>query len=368
MQAIARVNRVFKDKPGGLIVDYIGIGEQLRHALAEYTEKDRSQAGIPQEQAVMLMQEKYEIVSNLFYGFDFSRFFSGTAGQRLAVMPAALEHILQQPDGKKRFLQAVTELSKAFALAIPHDQALSIRDQIGFFQAVRAAFVKATPTEGKERDELDSAIRQIVSKAITTDGVIDIYEAAGLKSPDISILSDQFLEEVRDLPQHNLALELLQKLLNEEIKIRSRRNVVQTRSFQEKLERSMRLYQNRSLESAEIIEELIELAREVRTAHKRGAELGLNEEELAFYDALGTNDSAVQVLGDDTLKTIARELVETVRRNVTIDWTARESVRARLRTYIKRLLRKHHYPPDKQEQATQTILEQAEVLCRDWAA
>jgi type I restriction enzyme R subunit len=368
MQAIARVNRVFKDKPGGLIVDYLGIGEQLKHALAEYTESDRSQAGIPQEQAVALMQEKYEIVSDLFYGFDFSAFFSGTAGQRLAVIPAALEHILQQPDGKKRFLQAVTELSKAFTLAIPHDQALSIRDQVGFFQAVRAAFTKATPTEGKEQDELDSAIRQIVSKAITTDGVIDIYEAAGLKSPDISILSDEFLEEVRDLPQHNLALELLQKLLNDEIKIRSRRNVVQTRSFQEKLERSMRHYQNRSLESAEIIEELIELAREVRTAHKRGDELGLNEEELAFYDALGTNDSAVQVLGDDTLKTIARELVETVRRNVTIDWTARESVRARLRTYIKRLLRKHHYPPDKQEQATQTILEQAEVLCRDWAA
>lgn len=368
MQAIARVNRVFKDKPGGLIVDYLGIGEQLKHALAEYTESDRRQAGIPQEQAVALMQEKYEIVSDLFYGFDFSAFFSGTAGQRLAVIPAALEHILQQPDGKKRFLQAVTELSKAFTLAIPHDQALSIRDQVGFFQAVRAAFTKATPTEGKEQDELDSAIRQIVSKAITTDGVIDIYEAAGLKSPDISILSDQFLEEVRDLPQHNLALELLQKLLNDEIKIRSRRNVVQTRSFQEKLERSMHRYQNRSLESAEIIEELIELAREVRTAHMRGDELGLNEEELAFYDALGTNDSAVQVLGDDTLKTIARELVETVRRNVTIDWTARESVRARLRTYIKRLLRKHHYPPDKQEQATQTILEQAEVLCRDWAA
>lgn len=368
MQAIARVNRVFKDKPGGLIVDYIGIAEQLKFALADYTEKDRSQTGIPQEEAVWLMQEKYEIISSMFHGFDFSLFFTGTAGQRLSIIPAALEHILKQPDGKKRFLQTVAELSKAFALAVPHDQALSIRDQVGFFQAIRAAFAKATPTDGKERDELDSAVRQIVSKAITTDEVIDIYAAAGLKSPDISILSDQFLEELHDLPQRNLALEVLRKLLNDEIKIRSKKNVVQTRSFQEKLERSVRLYQNRSLESAEIIEELIELAKEVRTAHKRGAELGLNDEELAFYDALETNDSAVQVLGDDTLKTIARELVETVRRNITIDWTARDSVRARLRTLVKRLLRKYHYPPDKQEQATQTILEQAEVLCRDWAA
>jgi type I restriction enzyme R subunit len=368
MQAIARVNRVFKDKPGGLIVDYIGIAEQLKKALAVYTEQDRKQTGIPQEQAVMLLLEKYEIVSDMFYGLDFSQFFSGTAAQRLSVIPVALEHILQLPDGKKRFLQGVTELCRAFALATPHELALSVADQVGFFQAVRTAFAKATSIEGQERDELDGAIRQIVSKAITADGVIDIYSAVGLKSPDISILSDQFLEEMRGLPQHHLALEALQRLLHEEIKIRSSKNVVQTRSFQEKLERSVHLYQNRSLESAEIIEELIELAKEVRTAHMRGAELGLNEEELAFYDALGTNDSAVQVLGDETLKTIARELVDTVRRNVTIDWTARESVRARLRMLVKHLLRKYHYPPDKQEQATQTILQQAEVLCRDWAA
>jgi type I restriction enzyme R subunit len=277
---------------------------------------------------------------------------------------------LQQQDGQKRFLQGVAELSKAFVLATPHDRAIAIRDQVGFFQTVRNGIVKAVPSEGEGRDadELDSALRQIVSRAITADEVIDIYAAAGLKSPDISILSDQFLEEIRDLPQPNLALQMLRKLLNDEIKVRGTRNVVQARSFQEKLARSVRLYQNRSLESAEIIEELIELTREVRAAQKRGEELGLNEEELAFYDALETNDSAVQVLGDETLKTIARELVDTVRRNVTIDWTARESVRARLRTLIKRLLRNHHYPPDKQEQATRTIIEQAEVLCRDWAA
>jgi type I restriction enzyme R subunit len=366
MQAIARVNRVFKDKPGGLIVDYLGLADQLKLALAAYSEKDRGEAGIPQEEAVALMLEKYEIVTALFHGFDYSPFISGTPGQRLAVIPAAMEHVLTQQDGKKRFMQVVTELSKAFALAVPHEKALIIRDDVGFFQAVRAAFAKATPTEGKTQEELDTAIRQIVSKAVAADEVIDIFAAAGLKSPDISILSDEFLQEVRDLPQRNLALELLRKLLNDEIKVTARKNTVQARSFREMLERGIRQYQNRSLESAEIIEELIELAREMRDAHKRGENLGLNEDELAFYDALEVNDSAVKVLGDETLCTIARELVETIRKNVTIDWTVRESVRARMRTLVKRLLRRYGYPPDKQEKATLTILEQAEVLSKEW--
>ena len=367
MQAIARVNRVFKDKPGGLIVDYLGLADQLKLALAAYSEKDRGEAGIPQEEAVALMLEKYEIVTALFHGFDYSLFINGTPGQRLAVIPAAMEHVLTQQDGKKRFMQVVTELSKAFALAVPHEQALAIRDDMGFFQTVRAAFAKATPTEGKTQEELDTAIRQIVSKAVAADEVIDIFAAAGLKSPDISILSDEFLQEVRDLPQRNLALELLRKLLNDEIKVTARKNMVQARSFREMLERGIRQYQNRSIESAEIIEELIELAREMRDAHKRGENLGLNEDELAFYDALEVNDSAVKVLGDETLRTIARELVETIRKNVTIDWTVRESVRARMRTLVKRLLRKYGYPPDKQEKATLTILEQAEVLSKEWA-
>jgi len=366
MQAIARVNRVFKDKPGGLIVDYLGLADQLKLALAAYSEKDRGEAGIPQEEAVALMLEKYEIVTALFHGFDYSLFINGTPGQRLAVIPAAMEHVLTQQDGKKRFMQVVTELSKAFALAVPHEQALAIRDDVGFFQTVRAAFAKATPSEGKTQEELDTAIRQIVSKAVAADEVIDIFAAAGLKSPDISILSDEFLQEVRDLPQRNLALELLRKLLNDEIKVTARKNMVQARSFIEMLERGIRQYQNRSIETAEIIEELIELAREMRDAHKRGENLGLNEDELAFYDALEVNDSAVKVLGDETLRTIARELVETVRKNVTIDWTVRESVRARIRTLVKRLLRKYGYPPDKQEKATLTILEQAEVLSKDW--
>jgi type I restriction enzyme R subunit len=313
------------------------------------------------------MLEKYEIVTALLHGFDYSPFISGTPGQRLAVIPAAMEHVLTQHDGKKRFVQVVTALSKVFALAVPHEKAFAIRDDVGFFQTVRAAFAKATPTEGKTQEELDTAIRQIVSKAVAADEVIDIFAAAGLKSPDISILSDEFLQEVRDLPQRNLALELLRKLLNDEIMVTARKNTVQARSFREMLERGIRQYQNRSIESAEIIEELIELAREMRDAHKRGENLELNEDELAFYDALEVNDSAVKVLGDETLRTIARELVETIRKNVTIDWTVKESVRARMRTLVKRLLRKYGYPPDKQEKATLTILEQAEVLSKEWA-
>jgi type I restriction enzyme, R subunit len=280
-----------------------------------------------------------------------------------------MEHILTQPDGKQRFMQHVVELSKAFALAVPHARALAIRDEVGFFQAVRAAFAKATPMDGKTQEELDSAVRQLVSKAVVPIGdVVDIFAAAGLKKPDISILSDEFLDEVRDLPQRNLALEVLQKLLSDEIKARIRRNVVEARSCRELLERAVLAYQHRSLETAQIIEQLVELAKEMRAAHRRGEELGLTDDELAFYDALEVNDSAVKVLGDETLRTIARELVQTVKQNVTIDWTVRESVRAKLRTVVKRLLRKYGYPPDKEEKATQTVIEQAEVLSREWAA
>ncbi len=368
MQAIARVNRVFKDKPGGLVVDYLGIADQLKLALADYTEKDRGQAGIPQEEAVAILLEKYEIIQALFHGFDYSLYQTGTPAQRLTVIPNAMEHILTQEHGKKRFLQVATELSKAFVLAVPNDQALAIRDDVAFFQTIRAAFVKATPTEGKTQEELDTAIRQIVSKAVAADEVIDIFAAIGLKSPDISILSDEFLQEVRGLPQRNLALELLEKLLKDEIKVRSRKNLVQARSFGEMLERSIRQYQNRSIGTAKIISELIELAKEMRQARNRGKELGLTEDELAFYDALEVNDSAVKVLGDETLRTIARELVTNIRKNLTIDWTVKESVRAKLRTTVKHLLRKYKYPPDKQEKAVQTILEQSELLCKDWAA
>ena len=368
MQAVARVNRVFKDKPGGLVVDYLGIADQLKLALADYTEQDRGQAGIPQEEAVAILLEKHEIIQALFHGFDYSLYKTGTPAQRLTVIPNAMEHILTQNNGKKRFIQVVTELSKAFVLAVPNDEALAIRDDVAFFQTIRAAFVKATPTEGKTQEELDTAIRQIVSKAVAADEVVDIFAAIGLKSPDISILSDEFLQEVRGLPQRNLALELLEKLLKDELKVRSRKNLVQARSFGEMLERSIRQYQNRSIETAKIIAELIELAKEMRQARNRGKDLGLTEDELAFYDALEVNDSAVKVLGDETLRTIARELVTNIRKNLTIDWTVKESVRAKLRTTVKRLLRKYKYPPDKQEKAVRTILEQSELLCRDWAA
>jgi len=369
MQAIARVNRVFKDKPGGLVVDYLGIAYYLKQALADYTKGDREQTGIPQEEAVALMLEKYEIVTGLFHGFDYAKFFTGTAAERLGVIPSAMEHILRQEEGKNRLIKAVLELSKAFALSVPNEQALAIKDEVGFFQTVKAAFVKNTMTEGKLAEEqLDSAIQQIVSKAIAPGGVIDLFAAAGLKTPDISILSDEFLEEIQTIRHRNLAMELLEKLLNDEIKVRSKKNLVQSRSFAEMLDNTIRRYQNRSIEAAQVITELIQLAKEMREAHKRGEALGLKEDELAFYDALEVNDSAVKVLGDETLRTIACELVDTVRKNVTIDWSVKESSRAKLRTMVRRLLRKYGYPPDKQEKATQTVLEQAELIAKDWVA
>jgi type I restriction enzyme, R subunit len=369
MQAIARVNRVFKDKPGGLVVDYLGLADELKQALATYTESGGSgRAAIDQHEAVAVMLEKYEVCCGLFHGFDWAVRASGTAQQRLAVLAAAQEHILGVDRGKERLMRAVTELSQAFALAVPDAEAIRIRDDVGFFQAVRAVLAKSAPGERKTDEELDRAIRQIISKALVTDQVVDIFAAAGLKKPDISILSDEFLAEIRGMPQRNLAVELLRKLLAGEIRTRSRRNLVQSRSFAELLEQAIRKYQNRAIETAQVIEELIALAKDMRAASARGEQLGLSEDELAFYDALETNDSAVKVLGEPTLRTIARELVATVRKNVTIDWTLRENVRAQIRVLVRRILRKYGYPPDRQEKATQTVLEQAELLSAGWAA
>jgi type I restriction enzyme R subunit len=368
MQAIARVNRVFKDKPGGLVVDYLGLADELKQALATYTESGGTgQTAIDQAEAVEVMIEKYEICLGLFHGFDLSPLKEGTAQQRISMIPAGQEFILAQDRGKERLLQAVKELSAAFALAVPHVETVRIRDEVGFFQAVRAALVKHIGDDRKPPELLDHAIRQIVSKALVSDEIVDIFAAAGLKKPDISILSDEFLAEVRGMPQHNLAVELLRKLLVGEIKTRSQRNVVQARSFTELLERSIRKYQNRAIETAQVIEELIALAKDMRAANARGEELGLTEDELAFFDALETNDSAVKVLGEPTLKTIARELVATVRKNATIDWTLRENVRAQMRVLVRRILRRYGYPPDKQEKATQTVLEQAALLSETWA-
>ncbi|MEX0827994.1 MAG: type I restriction endonuclease subunit R [Haliea sp.] len=369
MQAIARVNRVFKDKPGGLVVDYLGLAQELKAALATYTESGGTGCtALDQDEAVAVMLEKYEVCSSLFHGFDWSKWTSGTPAERLGLLPTAQEHILAQEDGKDRCVRAVRELSQAFALAVPHEQALKIRDDVAFFQAVRAVLAKRAPGDARPEEELEHAVRQIISRAVTPEGVVDIFAAAGLEKPDISILSDDFLAEVRGMPQRNLAVELLQKLLKGELKTRRRKNVVQARSFADMLEQTIRRYQNRAIEAAQVIEELIALAKEMREANARGEKLGLSDDELAFYDALEANDSAVQVLGDDTLRGIARELVETVRKNVTIDWTLRENVRAQLRVLVKRILRKYGYPPDKQEKATQTVLEQAALLSEEWAA
>ena len=368
MQAIARVNRVFRDKPGGLVVDYLGLAHELKRALATYTESGGSGGtAFDQEQAVGVMREKYEVCCDLLHGFDRSQWITGAPTERLALLPAAQEHILAQENGKDRYLIAVRELSQAFALAVPHEAALHIRDEVAFFQAVRSVLAKRASGDARPEEELDHAVRQIVSRAVASEGVIDIFSAAELEKPDISVLSDEFLAEVRDMPQRNLAVELLQKLLKGELAVRRRKNVVQARSFAEMLEHTLRRYQNRAVEAAQVIEELIQLAQELREASARGEKLGLSEDEVAFYDALETNDSAVQVLGDETLRDIARELVQTVRDNVTIDWTLRENVRANLRRLVKRILRKHGYPPDKQEQATRTVLEQAEVLSAGWA-
>ena len=368
MQTIARVNRVFKDKPGGLVVDYLGLAAELKQALATYTEAGGTgKTALDQNEAVALMLTKHEVCLGLFHGFDRSHWLTGTPAQRLSLLPAAQEHILSLDDGKARLMRAVLELSQAFALAVPHAEALRIRDDVGFFQAVRAVLAKGAPGERKTDEHLDHAIRQIISKAMVSDEVVDIFAAAGLKKPDISILSDDFLAEVRGMPQRNLAVELLQKLLKGEIRQRSLRNIVQGRSFSEMLENSLRRYQNRAIETAKVIEELIGLAKEMREAARRGEALGLTDDEVAFYDALETNDSAVKVLGDEALRTIARELVATVRKNVTIDWTMRENVRAHLRVLVKRILRKYGYPPDMQEKATKTVLEQAELLSQGWA-
>ncbi len=368
MQTIARVNRVFKDKPGGHVVDYIGIADDLKKALSEYTiSGGRGKPTFNQEDAVNVMLEKYEIVSDMFHGFDYKRYFKATSKEKLNITAEANEHILAQEDGSERFIQHVTELSKAFALSVPHPEALKIRDDVGFFQLTKSQLKPITKTDGRTEEEIDSAIKQIISKAVTTDKVIDIFDAAGLKKPDISILSDEFLAEIRSIPQKNLAVELLKRLLNDEIRTRSKRNLVTGRSFAKMLENSIRKYISRTIEAARVIEELIELARKMKEADRRGEKLNLTEDEIAFYDALEVNDSAVKVLGEETLRTIAIELIESIRRNVTIDWTLRENIQAKMRVAVRRILRKYGYPPDKQKKATMTVLEQAELICRDWA-
>lgn len=367
MQAIARVNRVFKNKAGGLVVDYLGIADQLKNALANYTANNgRGDLYVDQDEAVEVMEEKFEIVSQMFHGFDWSVWRTGTPPQRLALLPNAQEHILKQKDGKQRFVKAVTELSKAYSLAASHDRAAALRNDVAFFTVIRTVLTRPTGMTGKTIEDMEFALRQLVSKAVSSEGVMDVFAAAGLKKPEISILSEQFLSEIRDMPQKNLAVELLARLLNDEIRSRTKSNLVQARSFAEMLENSLKKYQNRAIETAQIIEELIRMAKDFNESMRRGENLGLSPDEAAFYDALEVNDSAVKGLGEPILKQIAQDLVKEIKASIKIDWTVKESVRAEMRVRIKRLLRKHGYPPDKQEKATQTVLQQAELLCKDW--
>ena len=364
MQAIARVNRVFKDKPGGLIVDYIGIASDLKTALATYTASGGKGAPtLDQEEAVATMLEKYEIVEQMFDGFSYKKFFEVNTHQKLTLILEAQEHILGLEDGKNRFTKQVGLLSQAFALSVPHQKAMSIKDEVGFFQAVKARLVKFEPTgSGKSDAEIETAIRQIVDKAVVSEGIVDVFDAAGIKRPDISILSDDFLEEIRHMERKNLSLELLKKILNDEIRTRTRKNLVQSKKLSEMLEGAIKKYQNNLLTTAQVIEELIKIAKDIRESDKRGQELNLGEDELAFYDALANNESAKNVLGDKQLATIALEVFKSVRGNATIDWTLKESVRARLRRDVKRILNKYGYPPDMQLLATENILKQAELM------
>ena len=381
MQAIARVNRVFKDKPGGLIVDYIGIAQSLKNALAAYSSNDRKNAGINQAEAIAVMLEKYEIVKDMFFGFDYSAGLRGEPKDRLAVMAGAMEWILEaqrkaaeketSDDAKKqahrRYSDAVLNLSKAFALAASSDEAKSIRDEVGFFQAIRAALVKSTGTKKKTKDD-ELAVQQIISRAVISTEIIDILEAAGMGLQDIAILSDEFLAEIQGMEKKNLALEALKKLINGEIKSKLSSRVVKTKAFSERLAESINRYHTNALTTAQVIEELIALAKEIRAEMEKRGKDGLSEDEVAFYEALSENDSAVDVMGDDKLKLIAHELLQSVRSNATIDWHHSDMARAKIRVAVKRILKKYGYPPDLQPDAIQTVLQQAEAFSEKWAA
>lgn len=369
MQAIARVNRVYKDKPGGLIVDYLGIAPSLKKALSYYTQEGKEEPTIKQEDAVNVMLEKFETTKAMYHGFDYSLYFSGKAKDKAEVAGGAMDHILGLENGKKRYTQLVAELSQAFALSVPSEEAIQIREDVAFFQTVSAfisKFEQAGGLGGPTMKDYDHAIRQIVSDAVVSDKVVNIFDAAGLKNPNVAVLSDEFLDEVKGLERKNVALEVLKRLLNDEIRTMEKKYLVKSRSFSKMLEETIKKYQNQTIEAAQVIAELVELAKKIREEKGRGQDMNLSDDEVAFYDALCENESAIKELGDETLKKIAQELVVMLRKNTSIDWTLKESVRAKLRVYVKKLLSKYKYPPDKQEQATKVVLEQAEVLCKDW--
>ncbi len=367
MQAIARVNRVYKDKPAGLVVDYLGIASDLKSALSFYS--DAGGKGDPmeaQEQAVHLMLEKLEVVSAMYHGFAYEDFFDADTSKKLSLILAAEEHILGLKDGKKRYIDEVTALSSAFAIAIPHEQAMDAKDEVAFFQAVKARLVKFDMSgNGRSDQEIETTIRQVIDQALVSDQVIDVFDAAGIKKPDISILSEEFLLEIKGMKHKNIALEVLKKLLNDEIKARAKTNLVQSRSLMEMLENSIKRYHNKILTAAEVIEELIKLSKEIREQDKEPEQMGLTPFEYAFYTAVANNDSARELMQQDKLRELAVVLTETIRQNASIDWTIKESVKSKLKVAVKRILRKYGYPPDMQLLATETVLKQAEMIAEE---
>lgn len=370
MQAIARVNRVYKDKPGGLVVDYLGIAADLKQALSFYS--DAGGKGDPaetQEQAVELMLEKLEVVANMYHGFNFKHYFTADTSKKLSLILAAEEHILNIEDGKKRYINEVTLLSQAFAIAIPHEQAMDVKDELAFFQAVKARLAKFDGTgEGKTNEEIETTIRQVIDKALVSEKVIDVFNAAGIKKPDISILSDEFLMELKNHEHKNIALEVLKKLLNEEIKVRERLNVVQGRSLMEMLQNSIKRYQNKIITAAELMDELIKVSKEIVHGDSEAERLKLSPLEFAFYTAVSNNDSAKELMQQDKLRELAVVLLQRVRENASIDWTIKESVKAKLKVIVKRTLRQYGYPPDMELLATETVLQQAEMIATELAS
>ena len=367
MQAIARVNRVYKDKPGGLVVDYLGIAADLKEALSFYS--DAGGKGDPtllQEQAVALMLEKIEVIAAMYHGFAYENYFDADTAGKLALILAAEEHILGLDDGKKRYINQVTALSQAFAIAIPHEQALDAKDEVAFFQAIKARLAKFDSTsEGRSSDEIDTTIRQVIDKALVSEQVVDIFDAAGIKKPDISILSDEFLAELKDHEHKNVALEVLKKLLNDELKVRAKKNLVQSKSLMEMLETAIKRYQNKILTAAEVIDELIKISKEIVASDDEAKQMGLSDFEYAFYTAVANNDSARSLMQQDKLRELAVVLTQRVRENAAIDWTIKESVKAKLKVIIKRTLRQYGYPPDMQLLATETVLKQAEMIANE---
>jgi type I restriction enzyme R subunit len=350
-------------------VDYLGIAADLKEALAFYSDNGgKGDPAVLQEEAVKIMHEKLEVVAQMFHGFDYERYFAASTSERLSIILSAEDHILGLEDGKKRFVNEVSALSKAFSIAIPHEEAMAVKEEVAFYQAVKARLVKFDSTGmGQTDEEIETTIKQVIDKALVTEKVIDVFDAAGIKRPDISILSEEFLLEVRNMEHQNIAVEVLKKLLNDEIKGRMKKNLVQSRSLMEMLEDSLQRYHNKVVSAVDVIEELIKLSKEIQQADKEPAEMGLSDYEYAFYTAIADNKSARELMQKEKLKELAIALYQRVRQNATIDWTIKESVRAKLKVMVKRTLRQYGYPPDMEALATETVLKQAEIIADELA-